>query len=156
MSKNDCNHFLQNPFKTPSSLKTMSKLKYKILLVLFAIAFIASAILSFVPLEQACGGIQTSCYAVQTSQYETTLGIRNAYLGLAAFLLIGFLTFLQIKHPNKERKDFIKYGIFFASLIAVYLLYVQFFVLNAVCKYCMVIDSATLIGLGIILFWKEK
>jgi uncharacterized membrane protein len=134
----------------------MSKMKYKVLLALFVIAFIATAILSFVPLEQACGGIDTTCYVVQTSQYETTLGIRNVYFGLVAFLLIGFLTFLQIKHPNKERKDFIKYGIFFASLIAIYLLYIQFFVLNAVCKYCMVVDSATLISLGIMLFWKEK
>jgi len=134
----------------------MSKTKYKILLVLFIIAFISSAILSFIPLERACGGIQTTCYAVQTSQYEATLGIKNAYSGLVAFLLIGFLAFLQIKNPNKERKDLIKYGVVFASLIALYLLYIQFSVLNAVCKYCMVIDSATLISLGIVLFWKEK
>lgn len=134
----------------------MSKLKYKILLGLFIIAFIASAILAFVPTEQACGGVQTTCYAVQTSQYETTFGIRNAYLGLIAFLLIGFLTFLQIKEKQKIRKDLIMYGVVLASIIAVYLLYIQFFVLNAVCKYCMVIDSASLLALGIVLFWKEK
>jgi len=134
----------------------MSKTKYRILLILFIIAFIASAVLAFVPLERACGSIQTTCYAVQTSQYEATLGIKNAYSGLVAFLLIGFLAFLQIKNPNKERKDLIKYGVVFASLIALYLLYIQFFVLNAVCKYCMVIDSTTLISLGIVLFWKEK
>ena len=69
----------------------MSKLKYKILLVLFAIAFIASAILAFIPLEKACGGTQTTCYAVQTSRYESTLGIKNAYSGLVAFFLIGIL-----------------------------------------------------------------
>ena len=134
----------------------MSKLKYKILLGLFTIAFIASAILAFVSLEQACGGVQTTCYVVQTSQYETTLGIKNAYAGLVAFLLIGFLAFLQIKNPNKERKDLITGGVVFASIVAIYLLYIQFFALNAVCKYCMVIDSATLISLGIVLFWKEE
>jgi uncharacterized membrane protein len=134
----------------------MSKAKYKILLVLFAICFIASAILAFVPLEQACGGIQTTCYAVQTSQYESTFGIKNAYSGLVAFLLIGALAFLQIKKKEKIRKDLITYGVVFASLIAIYLLYIQFFVLNALCRYCMVIDSATLISLGIVLFWKEK
>jgi uncharacterized membrane protein len=134
----------------------MSKTKYKILLVLFAICFLASAVLSFIPLDKACGGLQTSCYAVQTSQYETTFGIKNAYSGLVAFLLIGILAVFQIKNPNKERKQLIKYGIFFASLVAVYLLYIQFFVLDAICKYCMVIDSATLISLGIMIFWKEK
>lgn len=134
----------------------MSKLKYKILLVLFVIAFLASAVLSFVPLEKACGGTQTTCYAVQTSQYETTFGIKNAYSGLVAFFLIGVLAFFQIKNHKKSRKNLITGGIVFASLIAVYLLYIQFFVLNAVCKYCMIIDSATLISLGIMIFWKEK
>jgi uncharacterized membrane protein len=134
----------------------MSKLKYKILLILFIISFIASAILSFIPLEQACGGLQTSCYAVQTSQYESTLGIKNAYSGLVAFFIMSILTFFQIKNPKKSVKNLIKYCTVFASLIAVYLIYIQFFVINAICKYCMVIDSATLISLGIILFWKEK
>jgi len=132
------------------------KTKYKILLVLFAICFIASAILSFIPLEQACGGTDTTCYTVQTSNYEKVFGIRNVYLGLVGFALIGFLTFLQIKEYNKERRDLIKYGITFASIIAIYFLYIQFFALDALCKYCMVIDSATIISLGITLFWKEK
>jgi|WetSurMetagenome_2_1015567.scaffolds.fasta_scaffold468550_2 uncharacterized membrane protein len=132
------------------------KTKYKILLALFVICFLASLILSFVPLEQACGGLQTGCYAVQTSQYETTFGIKNAYLGLVAFAIVGFLAFMQIKHPIKERKQLIGVGVIIASLIAVYLLYVQFFVLHAVCKYCMVIDSATLVSLAIMIFWKEK
>jgi uncharacterized membrane protein len=134
----------------------MSKLKYKILLALFTIAFVASAILAFVPIAQACGSPETGCSIVNLSQYESTFGIRNAYGGLVAFLLMGFLAFLQIKNPNKERKTLIKYGVFFASLIAVYLLYIQFFVLHAICKYCMVIDSASLLSLAIVIFWKEK
>ena len=133
-----------------------NKTKYKLILILFGICFLASAILSFVSLEQACGGTQTGCYAVQTSQYETTLGIKNAYFGLIAYLLIGLLAALQIKHPNKERRSLITVGIVFASLIAVYLLYIQFFVLHAVCKYCMIIDSSTLLSLGIMIFWREK
>jgi uncharacterized membrane protein len=133
-----------------------SKTKYKILLILFGICFLASLILSFVSIEQACGGTQTGCYAVQTSQYETTFGIKNAYLGLVAFAIIEFLIFLQIKNPNKERRQLITAGVAFASLIAIYLLYIQFFAIHAVCKYCMVIDSATLISLGIMIFWKEK
>lgn len=132
------------------------KTKYKILLALFTICFLASVILSFIPLEQACGGTDTTCYTVQTSNYEKVFGIRNAYIGLVGFSLIGFLTFLQIKEHNKERKDLIKYGVTFASIVAIYFLYIQFFALNAICKYCMVIDSSTLISLGITLFWKEK
>jgi uncharacterized membrane protein len=130
--------------------------KYKVLLFLFVVCFLASAILSFVSIEQACGGLQTSCYAVQTSQYEKTFGIKNAHSGLVAFFLIGVLAVMQIKSPNKERKNLITTGVVFASIIAVYLLYIQFFVLHAICKYCMVIDSSTLLSLAIVLFWKEK
>ena len=134
----------------------MSSTKYKILLALFAISFIASAVLSFIPLEQACGGTDTTCYVVQTSNYEEVLGIKNAYFGLVAFFIMGILAFLQIKNPNDKRRNWITYGLIFASLVAIYFLYIQFFALNALCKYCMVVDGATLISLGIVLFWKER
>jgi len=105
---------VQNPF-IPNFLITsmVSKTKYKILLILFGICFLASLILSFVSIEQACGGTQTGCYAVQTSQYETTFGIKNAYFGLGAYFIIGLLATLQIKHPNKERKALIIAGVVF-------------------------------------------
>jgi uncharacterized membrane protein len=130
--------------------------KYKILLIFFILSFLASAVLSFIPLEQACGGVQTTCYAVQTSDYEKILGIKNAYLGLVAFFLIGALTFLHIKVPRKSRKTLITLGVVFASLIAVYFLYIQFFVLDAICRYCIIIDISSLLSLGIVLFWREK
>jgi uncharacterized membrane protein len=133
-----------------------NSLKYKVLVVLFLLSFLASAVLSFIPLEQACGGTTTSCYAVQTSQYERTLGIKNAHLGLIAFGLISILTIFQIESPTKTRKKFIIAGIIFASLIAIYLLYIQFFILHAICRYCMIIDISSLLALGIVIFWKEK
>jgi uncharacterized membrane protein len=134
----------------------MSKSKYKFLLVLFILSFIASAVLSFIPLEQACGGTQTTCYVVQTSDYESIWGIKNAYLGILAFGLIGILTFIHIKYPKKQRKNLIFLGVIFASIIAIYFLYIQFFILDALCKYCMVIDISSLLALGITVFWKEK
>ena len=134
----------------------MSKSKYKFLLVLFILSFIASAVLSFIPLEQACGGTQTTCYVVQTSDYESIWGIKNAYLGILAFGLIGILAFIHIKYPKKQRKNLIFLGVIFASIIAIYFLYIQFFILDALCKYCMVIDISSLLALGITVFWKEK
>jgi len=131
-------------------------LKYKVLFVLFILSFLASAVLSFIPLEQACGGTQTTCYVVQTSNYETLWGIKNAYLGLLAFGVISILTIFQIEMPKKLTKNLITTGVVFASLIAIYFLYIQFFILDAICKYCMVIDIASLLALGIIIFWKEK
>lgn len=130
--------------------------KYKAILIIFILAIIASGILSFVSVEQACGGIQTTCYAVQTSQYETTFGIKNAYLGFFIFSIMAILTFLHIKTPSKNKKQIITLGIIAGTIFALYFLYLQFFVLNAMCKYCMVIDIGMLMNLGIIILWKEK
>lgn len=130
--------------------------KYLTILIIFILAIIASAILTFVSVEQACGGIQTTCYAVQTSQYETTFGIKNAHIGLFAFTFLAILTFLHLKKPSKYKKNLLILGTIAGSLFAVYFLYLQFFVLDALCRYCMVIDIGMLMNLGIILLWKEK
>jgi len=134
----------------------MSKTKYKVILGILILVIIASGILSFVSIEQACGGVQTTCYAVQTSQYETTFGIKNAHAGLVIFSLLAILTILHIKKPSKLKKNIILLGIIGGATFALYFLYLQFFALNAICKYCMVIDVGMLIQLGIIIFWKEK
>jgi len=133
-----------------------NKSKYLTILLIFVLVTLASGILSFISLEQACGGTENSCYAVQTSQYESTFGIKNAHAGLVIFSIMAFLTFLYIKKPSKNKKTIIVLGIIAGSLFAIYFLYLQFFVLIAICKYCMVIDIGMLINLGIITFWKEK
>ena len=134
----------------------MSKAKYTAILIILIFVTITSGILSFVSIEQACGGIQTTCYAVQTSQYEQTFGIKNAHVGLLVFSLLAILTFAHIKNPSKYKKNIITFGIICGAIFAIYFLYLQFFVLNAICKYCMVIDFGMLLGLGIIILWKEK
>ena len=67
------------------ALKKSTKVKYRFLAILFGICFLASGILSFMTPEQACGGIETTCYAVQQSGYKETLGVNNSYFGLIAF-----------------------------------------------------------------------
>lgn len=133
-----------------------NKAKYIIILIIFLLATITSGILSFMSLEQACGGTQTTCYAVQTSKYESTFGIKNAHAGLAIFSIMSILTFLQLRKPSKTKKYLLYTGIIGGSLFALYFLYLQFFVLDALCRYCMVIDIGMLTNLGIIIFWKDK
>lgn len=130
--------------------------KYLAILIIFILSIMASAILTFVSAEQACGGTQTTCYAVQTSQYETTFGIKNAHIGLFVFTILAILTFLHIKKPLKYKKNLLMLGTIAGSLFALYFLYLQFFVLDALCRYCMVIDIGMLMNLGIIILWKEK
>jgi uncharacterized membrane protein len=133
-----------------------NNMKYLIILAIFILSILASGILTFVSVEEACGGVQTTCYAVQTSQYETTFGIKNAHIGLLTFSVMALLVFLHIKNPSKNKKQLILIGTIGATIFAIYFLYLQFFVLNALCKYCMVIDIGMLVNLGVILFWKEK
>ena len=134
----------------------MNRLKYFLLLAIFTISFIVSVILSFIPAEQACRGIQTTCYAVQNSDYSTSFGISNSSLGFIAFGFLSLITFSHMKKPKKYKKYIITAGILFGSVIAIYFLYIQFFVLNAICKYCVIIDIGVLLSLLIIFVWKEK
>lgn len=134
----------------------MSKAKYVVLIAIFFISFVASAILSFVPAEQACGGVQTTCYIVQTSEYEKTLGVNNSYFGLIAFSALLIFSISQLKNPKKYKNQIITAGIIFGSLFAIYFLYLQFFVIDALCRYCMIVDVGTLLCLALTFVWKEK
>jgi uncharacterized membrane protein len=131
------------------------KRKYRLLAVIFGICFIMSAILSFMTPEQACGGVETTCYAVQTSEYESTLGVNNSYFGLIAFSILGILALYQIREPKKTIKKLMNYGIIAGAIFASYFLYLQFFVIDALCRYCMVVDTGSILALGIMFLWKE-
>jgi uncharacterized membrane protein len=131
-------------------------MKHPILLLIFIICFIASAILAFIPPEEACGGTQTSCYVVSQSGYEETIGINNSYLGLIAFGLLSILTLSNIKEPKKYKHKLIIFGIIAGSIFAIYYLYLQIFIIKALCKYCIVIDSGILLSLILLFAWKKK
>lgn len=123
------------------------------------LAAISSIILSFVSLEDACGGTltdPTGCTLVQTSEYESMFGLKNAHIGLVVFPILAILTFLELKRPKKHQKTAITLGMAIGSVIALYFIYIQFFILKAVCQYCMVVDVAVLVSMALIIFWDEK
>lgn len=132
------------------------KQKYIILLIIFIISLIASAILSFIPPEKACGGDETSCHIVNESLYAKTIGVKNCYFGLIAFSVLIILTIFHILKPKKYKKQLILIGLIIGSVFAAYFIYLQSIVIKAYCPYCMVVDVGTLLGLAIALFWKEK
>lgn len=131
-------------------------MKYKSILFLIALGLVASVILSFIPIDEACGLENSGCYIVQTSPYETTLGFQNAHLGLVAFAILFIITFLHDKKPTKKRKQLIASGLILGSIFAIYFLFIQFFILNAVCQYCMVTDFGILLSLAIFFIVKDK
>jgi uncharacterized membrane protein len=133
-----------------------SKIRSRTILGIFLICFLASTILSFIPAEEACGGTQTGCYAVNNSGYEETIGIKNSYLGLITFGTLIILTISQMKKPRKYKKKLMLLGIMGGSLFSIYYLYLQTFVIKAFCKYCLVIDLGILLSFLLIFLWRKK
>lgn len=132
------------------------KKKYVTLLIIFILCFIASAILSFIPPEEACGSIDSGCYIINTSEHAETIGIKNCYFGLIAFSVLILLTIYHILKPKKYKKQLILIGLIIGSVFAIYFIYLQLIVIGACCQYCTVVDIGTLLGLATALFWKEK
>jgi|SRR3989344_841439 len=111
-----------------------------ILVVLSALGFLDALFLSyehFMGLIPPCI-IQFKCDLVTTSSYSVIFSIPVPYLGLAYYLtlFIGSLVFLENKNSVQVLKFLtIVSGIgFFGSL---YFTYIQGFVLNAWCLYCI-------------------
>jgi len=124
-------------------------MKYQTLLVIFALAFISSVLLS---INFSCG--QDSCD--RNPEYDLFNGIANAYIGMGVFFFMILITISQIIKPKKYKRQIIHFGIFIGVIIALYFLYLQQFVLNAYCKYCLVIDIGLLIAFIVAIFqWKK-
>lgn len=133
----------------------ITNLRYKILLVLFLLALASSLILSFVPLPLICTSF-AGCNTVQTSSYAKTLGISNSYFGVVIFALMSFLTIMHLRKPGKHTKIIINAGVFIGTLIVLYFLYLQQFVIHAYCKYCLVVDIGMIVSFVIINLPQKK
>ena len=124
--------------------------KHKILLTLFAISLTFSIILAFTPTEKLCGEETSSCSIVQNSSYKETLGINNSIIGVIAFSILIIITILHIKNPRKKTKIFLALGILFSAIGALHFIYLQLFVIKAICPYCMIIDTSAILALIIL------
>ena len=131
------------------------KYKYPLLLALFLIALISSAILSFVPASDVCN-LEAGCYNVQNSQYNSLLGIKNSYIGMLVFLAAILLIYSQIKNPSIVKRKLIYLMTIIGAIIAIFFLAIQIFVLHAYCQYCMMVDLSMIAALiTIIFYWKK-
>lgn len=128
----------------------MKNLKEKIILALFIISLISSIILSFTPLSVICN-INSGCEIIHYSQYNYTFGIQNSYYGIIIFSLLIMLTLSHLITPTQNKKKLINLAIITGSIIAIYFLYVQHFILETYCRYCLLIDFSLIICLILIL-----
>lgn len=137
----------------------MQLIKYKILLVLFLIALVSSGLLAYHGYNgsEVCDPDAQGCSAVGVSEYNETFGISNSYYGVAIFLIMVLLTGSHLKQPKKFKSSLIKLGVIVGTIISLYFIYLQQFVIQAWCKYCIIVDFTMIIAFGIIFFsWRRK
>lgn len=123
-------------------------MKYWLMLLFVLIALASSAVLAFEPLSVICD-IEQGCSVVQNSTYAYTFGIKNSVYGVAVFSVLFLVILMQIVKPGKNREKFIKFSLLLGTLIALYFLGLQIFILKAYCKYCFIADFSVLIAFAI-------
>lgn len=124
------------------------KHKYKIFLGIFFLCLVSATLLALKSTPPICTG---SCDLVTTSKYAYMFGIKNSIFGSIIFLILSTVTYSHIKKPTKTKKMIINLGILVGSLLAMYFVYLQYFVLKSFCKYCLIVDSSLIISLIILL-----
>ena len=117
-----------------------------ILLVIFTISFLSSLGLSINGSSKFCL-TPTSCDIVSTSKYAFTFGIKNSYYGVVIFAIMSIIAAWHIYEPHHHKNKFIKAGVVFGSLVAAYFIFLQVFIIQAFCTYCLIIDIGLLLAL---------
>ena len=132
-------------------------MKHKILLIIFGICLLASALLATIPTDSICGDDDSSsCSVVNNSSYKKTLGVSNSYLGITAFIALIFITLSHMKNPRRIKNSLLTAGIIITSIAALYFIYLQAFVIKAFCIYCMIVDIGSILALVVIyIYWKR-
>ncbi len=85
----------------------------------------------------------SNCDQVLQSQYAVVLGVVPlALIGLGYYLALFTLLLLYVRKPRIELWYAVMAILAFAFLVSLFLVYLQFFVIRALCMYCLL--SATL------------
>jgi uncharacterized membrane protein len=122
----------------------MTNIRTKFLFYLiFSLLGLADAFyLSWVKIQNTelfCGG-STNCETVNSSKYANLFGVPVAFLGFVTYIAIIVFLFLgKKKLISKEIGTFVLFGItLIGTLFSVYLTYIEIYVIDAICPYCLV------------------
>ena len=122
----------------------------KLLLILSIIGILISSYLAYAKLSHTsllCG-LSGGCDAVQNSEYSTLLGIPMGIWGMG-FYFVLFTVFYIEKMPRLRliRTSLVAWGLVYTA----YLTYLEAFVINAWCRWC-VASALNMLLIGIIYF----
>ncbi|RLE37695.1 vitamin K epoxide reductase [Candidatus Woesearchaeota archaeon] len=120
--------------------KRIAKHSGKILIVLAMIGIIIASYLLYVELNAAAGACGKGCTAVNTSKYAKIYGVPIALIGVIGYSIVFVTVILKVtllkKHKLQIRK-FLWTIIFLAFLFSSYLTYLEVFIIQAICPYCI-------------------
>jgi uncharacterized membrane protein len=130
---------------------------YYIIIVLALICFVFSALINFEKKyyetgEKSICTVVTDgngCQLVQTSKYAQIFGVNNPWYGIAGFFVLALAAFLFVKTGKDNFEYIVLLGSLMAGLMAIYFLYVQTFLLQIYCIFCVIVDIISLIILGL-------
>ncbi len=113
------------------------------------IGLVDTIYLSWVKITQSqvyCG-TSSECEIVNNSPYSEIGGFPIAYLGMGAFLLVLLLLIFERRGIFwRENSPLIVFGISLVGVIySAYLTYIEFWILRAICPYCVVTALAMLV-----------
>ncbi|MDO8743230.1 MAG: vitamin K epoxide reductase family protein [Candidatus Azambacteria bacterium] len=89
------------------------------------------------------------CNIVLATSYAKFLGLPTALYGLGAYLFFAILVLYELTNRRPGAIKLLMYLSGFGVLISAYFIYLQFFVIEAICFYCFI--SASLMTLIFIL-----
>jgi len=128
-------------------------MKYKIFLAIFVISLISSIILVLDSAGNTCK--LEGCNEVQGSNYAYFFGIKNSLYGIFVFTLLILATLLHMKRPKEHTRLIINWGIFLGSLVAIYFIILQAFVIKSFCQWCLVVDIGLIVALGTMVIYEK-
>ncbi len=101
--------------------------------------------------------ITHGCDLVTKSEYSSIMGVPVALLGAIYYLAIFLAVYIMIETKKTECLRFIAIATTFGFLFSAWFVYLQLFVILAICQYCMLsaITSTTMFIASIVYFSKE-
>ena len=110
-----------------------------IILVLASLGFIDATYLTvthYTGVDLYCGS-SGGCGIVTNSAYSTMFGVYMAVYGMLYYFSILILTVVYIDTKNKKILKLLIILPALGFLFSIYLVYLQLFIINAICRYCM-------------------
>ena len=85
--------------------------------------------------------IAKGCETVLTSQFSTILAIPISLIGSLYFLVLIFLILLITQKEPKKFFAYFKLLAILGVIVSIVLIYIQAFILNAFCQYCLLSEA---------------